>query len=357
MMMTPLGKSLLGFSALLAGVTPVQSREPAQRESTVATSKQGRAEGTPARAVSRLVEQLKQNPAKRCIAPDRLGLYLIDVTNGEVLLIADEPDPGLIRCGSPEWSHDGKRIVFDAMPMNQVPVTRLKSIELSQGRPVMSDLGLGNCPTFSPSDDRIAFLNNSEADRTSTGVWIMQADGSGRRPLGEYGRPRWSPDSRQFMIVSFGKPRQVTLMDVRPEKSGPLELLDQKIFWEPSWADAGTIVAATGSGAAPDTIALIDVSDSPRGKIKEVLWTKPKGVDLTPNNPVYSPATRRCVFAGTTAKGMALYTFLRGQLEPPKRLEPDGFDKLIQDLACSPDGRYVLFSSNRPERPQRVPKP
>jgi hypothetical protein len=116
-------------------------------------------------------------------------------------------------------------------------------------------------------------------------------------------------------------------------------------------------VAAIGTGAAPDSIVLIDVSDAPQGKIKEVLWTNRTGVDPTPNNPVYSPATRRCVFVGTTAKGKALYTFLRGRSEPPKRLEPEGFDKLIQDLASSPDGRYVLFSSNRPERQRTESKP
>jgi Tol biopolymer transport system component len=26
-------------------------------------------------------------------------------------------------------------------------------------------------------------------------------------------------------------------------------------------------------------------------------------------------------------------------------------DNLIRDLAFSPDGRYILFSSNRPDRP------
>jgi Tol biopolymer transport system component len=281
---------------------------------------------------------------------------LIDVTTGEVTLIADEPDPGFVRCGSPEWSHDGSRIIFDTMPMNEVPVTRLKTFELDGGRLVTTDLGLGNCPTFSPSDDRIAFLNNSNVGGAELGVWLMQADGSGRRSLGDYGRPKWSPDSRQFLIVSFSRPRQVTIMDVRPEKSGPLQIPEQNIFWEPSWAGEGTIVAAIGPGEA-DTIALIDVSDPAQGKIKEILWTKGKGLDITPYHPLYSPTTRRCVFVGAEPKGMALYSFQHGQPGPPQRLEPEGYDNLIQDLAYSPDGRYVLFSSNRPDRGRREPPP
>ena len=33
------------------------------------------------------------------------------------------------------------------------------------------------------------------------GVWLMKADGSDRRRLGGDGRPRWSPDGHQFLIV------------------------------------------------------------------------------------------------------------------------------------------------------------
>jgi hypothetical protein len=50
--------------------------------------------------------------------------------------------------------------------------------------------------------------------------------------------------------------------------------------------------------------------------------------------------------------------------EAPKRLEQHGFDKEIRDLTFSPDGRYVLFSSDRREggpidghRPQSVDAP
>ena len=69
--------------------------------------------------------------------------------------------------------------------------------------------------------------------------------------------------------------------------------------------------------------------------------------------PVCSPATGQCVFVGSDPKGMALYTLDPGKPGPPRRLEPEGHDKLIRDLAFSPDGRYLLFSSNRPDRPQR----
>jgi Tol biopolymer transport system component len=339
---------LLGLSATLVAPEPLRAQEPERPGPPEADATGGGAgEAAPAQAVARLVDQIRKQPAQPSKAADRLALHLIDAETGEVTLIADEPDPGLVRCGSPAWSHDGRRIVFDAMPMNQVPATHLKVIELIGGRPVVSDLGPGNCPTWSPSDDRIAFLNNSRTDGAELGVWLMQADGSGRRALGAYGRPLWSPDSRQFLIVDFGNPRAVTIMDVRPEKSGPLQLPGTGIAAEPSWAGEGLIIAAIGPGDA-DSIALIDVSDPARGMIKEVLWKRGKGPDVTPSYPLYSARTRRCVFIGPGPKGRALYAFERGKSGPPMRLEPEGFDRVLQDLAYSPDGRYVLFSSDRP---------
>src|SRR5262249_15293100 len=179
-------------------------------------------EETPARAVGRLVEQLERHPVPPKDDPERVGLYLMDLTDGRVTLIADQPAPGLTQCGSSTWPHDGRRILFDATPGTQWNLTRLKAIGLGDSRPTVTDLGTGNCPPFSPTDDRIAFLSN--ADGVPTGVWLMNADGSDRRLLGAYGVPRWSPHGGQLMIVSFGNPRQVTIMDANPDKSGALEL-------------------------------------------------------------------------------------------------------------------------------------
>ena len=47
-------------------------------------------------------------------------------------------------------------------------------------------------------------------------------------------------------------------------------------------------------------------------------------------------------------------SFQHGRAERPRRLERAGFDKLIQDTAMSPDGRYILFCSTRP--PERKAK-
>jgi hypothetical protein len=229
-------RSLIGavwaLSVVQASSASTTAQEPkAIGPPTATASQSSTAQVTPAQAVTRLVEQLKGHPVQPRAAPDRVGLYLMDLTSEAVTLIADQSAPGLTYCGSPVWSHDGRRVLFDATPGNQWSLTRLQSIELRDGRLTVTDLGTGNCPTFSPANDRIAFL--SDADGVDNGVWLMKADGSDRHLLGDYGKPMWSPTGRQLMITGFENPRRVTLMDANPQKSGVLQLADHNIYCEP----------------------------------------------------------------------------------------------------------------------------
>jgi Tol biopolymer transport system component len=271
---------------------------------------------------------------------------LLDVTNGAETLIADQPDEGLTHCGSPAWSHDGRRILFDASPGARFGLTHLKSIEPGEGRPTVTDLGTGNCPTLSPADDRIAFLSN--ANGVESGVWLMNADGSERRLLGAYGRPKWSADGRQLMMVSFSNPRHLTIMDANSANSGVVQLADHQFFADPTWAGPGTIVAVIGATAG-DAVALIDVSNPSKATVKEVLWRRANGPDVTPDFPVYSAATRRSVFIGGKAKIMAPYSVKQGETGPAQRLA-EGSESWISDLAFSPDGLYVLYIVHGPHR-------
>jgi Tol biopolymer transport system component len=353
---------VLSIVAVAWRTIPAQEPKAEAQPKAIATGPKA-GEGAVAQAVDRLVEQLRRYPARPSTAADQLGLFLIAAEGGEPTLIANEPDTWLARCGRPAWSHDGRRILFEAATApgppsgsGALPMTRLKALELNEGRPAIVDLGPGSCGDFSPADDRIIFrLNPGSAPGVQPGVWIMRADGSDRRLMGGDGRPRWSPDNQQFLIVSPSDPRDVTIVDVRPERSGALRIADRNIFSEPSWAGEATTVAAIGSDAA-DTIALVDVSTPDAAKVKEVLWKQGTGLQVRPSWPVYSPAGRRCIFVGEEeGKGQALFSFQAGQAEPPRRLEKEGFDKTIQELALSPDGRYVVFASDRRSASPRRP--
>ena len=66
-----------------------------------------------------LVDQIRRDSAWPSNGAGRVGVLLIDAQGGETTLIAEAINDRLIRCGSPVWSHDGKRILFDATPGNK----------------------------------------------------------------------------------------------------------------------------------------------------------------------------------------------------------------------------------------------
>jgi Tol biopolymer transport system component len=336
------GASLLSLAIALSLCRPAAAQQPK----------------TAAAAAENLVDQLRRNPAEPSTAVGRIGLYVIDVVNGEATLVASEPAPGICQCGSGAWSRDGKRIYFDATTGDSDPLrhlrTRLKVLALEGGRPSVTDFGHGNCPTPSPAGDRIIFLMNpANAAGAEPGLWMMNSDGSGRRRLGGHGRPKWSYDGHQFLIINFTEPREVTVIDDRPgRKSGLLQVPGRKLFSPPSWAGEGIVVAITGEGEeAGDAVVLIDVSNPEEATVTETLWKRGQDLDIKPLSPVYSPETSACVFVGEQeGKGLALYSIQRGKPGPPRRLEAEGFDGLLQSLSFSPGGRFVAFSSDRPDR-------
>jgi WD40-like Beta Propeller Repeat len=340
--------ALLMLACLMSPGGLVQSQGPTPPKDLKAGARQDTGSPAISDEAGRLIDQLKKHPARRSGGNEKHGLYLIDVEQGAVTLIADEPTPGLTHCGSARWSQDGKRILFDATPGSKWNQAHIFVIEAGEVRPKVTDLGPGNCPSPSPDGKLVAFLlNNGAVPGAGSGLWVMNADGSGRQPLGSYGRPYWSPDNRQVLIVSFSEPCRLTLMDVETRKIRSVEVPGQQVSSIPSWVDRNTLVASLGTGDER-TIALIDVTDPEHGKIKEVLREKDDKPKVIPAYPVYLDRSRLGFFVNANPKGMSLYSIQQGKSARPKRLERDGFDKLIADIAASPDGRHLIFCSDRP---------
>src|SRR5437016_415158 len=157
----------MGLSTLLAASRLIPAQEPKAAALPKAIAADPKAvAASPGQAVDRLVEQLRRYPARPSTGNSQVGLFLIDAGGGEATLIANEPDPWLNQCGSPSWSHDGRQILFHARNEGFGTggasdfISRVKALDLADGRLEIKDLGPGNNPDLSPSDDRVIFLLN-----------------------------------------------------------------------------------------------------------------------------------------------------------------------------------------------------
>jgi Tol biopolymer transport system component len=297
-------------------------------------------------APSLLVTCLLISPA-RAADENSLALYSMNVETGDVVRVTAEPADGLSTLGASEWSPDGKRFVFDATPGTVWNKSRMFSSDfpLKKGKDRFTDLGPGNCPTWSPDGKRLAFLLNGGAvPEAQPGIWIMNADGSQRRRLGASGRPLWSPDGKQILLVSFSFTPRLSVIEVETGLEQPVEISGKVFASVPAWVgNAETIVSVIHEEEVA-SIALVDLANPKAARVEKVLWT-PKTLPVQPSRPAYSAKKKRCVFVGSDSRGSALY--VQDKDGAARLLEKDHFDRQLTGVSISPDGKTILFASDR----------
>src|SRR5262245_11795458 len=184
----------------------------------------------------------------------------------------------------------------------------------------------------------------------------MQADGTGRRRIGDFGAPFWSPDGREFLINSYSLPTESTAFNLETKEGGVVKVAGHQIFSWPSWAGPGTLISAIATNGEPTGIALLDVRTPTETRIINIVWEKRSDLDVIPRWPAYQPETRRCFFVGEEPNlKRTIYSVQRGESLKARSMnvvehQRGARNQQLAALSFSPDGRYLLFSGNRPDR-------
>ena len=124
----------------------------------------------------------------------------------------------------------------------------------------------------------------------------------------------------------------------------------QKIFSWPRWAGPDRLVACIGTGNEPDSIVLLDISQPTEARVVETLWRRSAEQDVYARWPLYLPGTGTCYFVGVEGNRRTLLSIKRGEGGPAAAVEGEGHEDELGGLSFSPDGRYLLFGANRPDR-------
>ena len=283
-------------------------------------------------------------------------IYIIDRDGANLRLLDDAQVADKKWCGSVSWSHDGKKIAFDATPDNRRWSESRIAVYVLAGQQQGStiDLGYGNTPTWSPDDSHLAFfLNQGTPNGERAGVWVMNADGTGREWLCPGVYPMWSPDGRYISCeVNFQQFHHYRLFEVATGRhtilgDSPIVGIDHA-----AWSPDGRQLAIIAPRLLKERVIEICEVANPN-ESRRVVWRPHPDHDLPPDAEpeeiIWSPTGKEFLVRFTKID----YTQSPFYLIP---IEGDGRPQSVplndwhgrkEGPWWSPDGKQFVFTGDR----------
>jgi Tol biopolymer transport system component len=195
-------------------------------------------------------------------------------------------------------------------------------------------------PAWSPDGRRIAlvaaFPPNAIGTSTSR-IYVMNTDGSGRRTLGSGDAPSWSPDGQKVAFVRGGL--RVINADGRGEERELTHNAAVSPGFAPAWSPGGRRIAFITNvgqrGRHNMEIYVVNADGSGQRRLTRNTWSD--------SDPVWSPDGRRIAFVS----GWQLWV-MNADGSGRRQLTRQGAHNF--NPAWSPDGKRIAFERGRRQR-------
>ncbi len=317
------------------------------------------------------------------------SLWVRQVSTGSLVKIVPDSES---KIGPTAFSRDGEFVYYSVFDN---PLGTLFQVPVLGGSPRRIMAGVTSPVTLSPDGKQLAFVRPSTSE---SNLFVANSDGSGERKIASrklpayfsfVGGPTWSPDGTTIACGAgaYSGSLSATIVSV-PAAGGP-----EKTITSQNWVSVSRVLwLGDGSGlivaAVPELISTgtqLWYVSYPGGEVRRVtndlnaygtsslgltadsrtvvtvqaeksaqLWVVNPGEDLSKAKQITSGKYDGDSLAWT-GDGRLLYTAPSGEQSDVWSVNPDGTankqvtgDSFTEGLGCvTPDGRFVIFSSNR----------
>ena len=234
-----------------------------------------------------------------------------------------------------------------------VPQIYIVNLDLT-GLTPLTNMDEGACqPTWSPDGSQIVFISPCLArgeffDNTynNSSLYIMNADGSGQKPLtvvpGSDYDPDWSPDGKRIAFTSL-RDGQKDVYILTLESGAIVRLTtvagDVQANSQPSWSPFGNQIVYTVKRV--NTYQVWVMSDNGQGKTQIAR----SGQQFWDFLPVWAPDSETILFSQRDANVASRPWLLSIRYEDRESKDPTRLDlpRPIEDIEFSPDGAWLAF--------------
>jgi Tol biopolymer transport system component len=253
------------------------------------------------------------------------AIFVMKTDGSEVRKVIEVP--GFRSHGSPQWSHDGKRLVFDASPSG---TGSSKFFVVNVDGTDLKELGEHAMPSWSPDDKQLAYQNYGSAGARA-GTWVQNLDGAGRTWIVDGYSPRWSPDGSQIAYTDWRNVKAFDLVENehRAFHDQPYDQIQVGFEWSPD----GKRIAFVGTRNNQIELVIAGV-----GNLK-VRLVRQSGLE---GHVSWSPDGKRLVLI----IDRAVYLLDAEGNRDPQKISGPGWK--CSDAAWSPDGKWIALAAKQP---------